>query len=84
MPRAGFVADKTLAVSNLCGNSILDLAVDGTELLVEGFLGILNDAADAVLDSVLDAAADLVATAGDDVGVVGGTTTVPGEELWRS
>lgn len=48
---------------------------------MEGLLGILDDGADTVLDSVLDAAVGLVATLGDDLAVVGGTTTVPGEEL---
>lgn len=81
MPSAGSSLTRPEQLSNLCGNSVLDLAVDGTELLVEGLLGILNDAANTVLDSVLDAAAGLVATTGNNLGVVGGTTTVPGEEL---
>ena len=81
MPSAGSSLTRPKQLSNLCGNSVLDLAVDGTELLVEGLLGILDDAADTVLDSVLDSAASLVATASKDLGVVGGTTTVPGEEL---
>lgn len=48
---------------------------------MESLLGILDDATDAILDSILDGAANLVATASKDLSVVGGTTTVPGQKL---
>jgi hypothetical protein len=70
--------------SNLCRNSILDLAVDSTHLPVDGLLSLLNDVVDAVLnivDAVLDIDAGLVTTIGKDLGVVGRTTTVPGQKL---
>ena len=59
----------------------MDLAVDSTQLLVEKLLSIADDLADTVLDLVADTA-DLVSTLGDNLGVVGRTTTVPGKQLW--
>lgn len=59
----------------------MNLAVDSTQLLVEKLLSITDDLADTVLDLVFTG---LVATLGDDVGVVRGTTTVPGKQLETS
>jgi len=65
--------------ADLSNKSTLDLAVDGTELLGE-LLGLVdhlvkgNISRDTLGRSV-------VATLGDDVTVVGLTTTVPGKEL---
>lgn len=66
--------------SDLCDNGILNLAVDGTKLLGEQLFGLVNQTLNAVLDAVLGRR-DLVATAANNVGVVLGTTTVPGKEL---
>lgn len=66
--------------SDLCDDGILDLAVDGTKLLGEQLFGLVNETLNTVLDAVLGRG-DLVATAANDVGVVLGTTTVPGKEL---
>ena len=49
---------------------------------MEGLLGAVDDAANALIDSgLLSLDTSLVATLGNDLGVVGGTTTVPGEKL---
>jgi hypothetical protein len=69
--------------STLDDNSLLDLAVDGTELLVDNLLRLVDKTADAALNVLGGGAgrAGLVATLGEDLGVVGRATTVPGEEL---
>jgi hypothetical protein len=56
----------------------LDLAVDGAELLSEQLLGLVDKSVKAILDVL---AASLVAAMGNDLSVVRGTATVPGEEL---
>ena len=69
--------------STLDDNCLLDLAVDGTELLIDDLLGLVDETADASLN-IFDSGASgagLVATLGEDLSVVGGATTVPGEEL---
>jgi len=49
---------------------------------VEGLLSVVDDAANALIDSgLLSLDTSLVATLGNDLGVVGGTTTVPGEKV---
>jgi hypothetical protein len=55
----------------------MDLAVDGTKLLGEQFLGLVNE----TLEAILDGGSDLVAAICNDVGVVGRPTAVPGKEL---
>ena len=65
-------------VLHLCNNGILDLTVDSSKLLSEQLLGLVDQPVKAVLNVVT---AGLVATLGDDLGVVAGTTTVPGEKL---
>lgn len=81
-PIVGFVTDITLATFYLCRDSILDLAVDSAELLVEGLLSLIDDAANALIDSgLLSRDTSLVTTSGKDLSVIGGTTTVPGKKL---
>lgn len=63
---------------NLCNSSILNLAVDRTKLLSEHLLSLVNESLEAVLDR---GSPGLVATLGDNLGIVGGTTAVPGKEL---
>lgn len=68
--------------SNLCRDSILDLAVDSAELLVEGLLRVIDDAANALIKSgLLSRDTSLVPTFGKDLGVIGGTATVPSQKL---
>jgi len=67
--------------STLSGNSVLDLAVDSAKLLVHDLLGVVDKVVDVLLD-VINGSTGLVATLGDNVGVVGRTTTVPGEKLY--
>lgn len=69
--------------STLDDNSLLDLAVNGTELLVDNLLRLVDETADAALNVLGGGAggAGLVATLGENLGVVGRATTVPGEEL---
>lgn len=70
--------------SNLCRNSILDLAVDSTHLPLDGVLSLLNDVVNTVLnivDAVFDIDAGLVTAIGNDLGVVGRASTVPGQKL---
>lgn len=62
---------------HLCDSSIMNLAVDGTKLLGEEFLSLVNK----TIEAILDGGSDLVAAVCNDVGVVGRTTTVPGKEL---
>lgn len=73
-------------VYTLSAHSVLELAVDGTELVAQdllllgqNFLNLADDLVQAVLDG--DGGSGLVTTLGEDLGVVGGTTTVPSEEL---
>lgn len=56
--------------STLDNDSLLDLTVDGAELLVHDLLGLVDETADAGLH-ILDSGAGLVAALGEDVGVVG-------------
>jgi len=65
--------------ADLSNKSILDLAVDGTELLGE-FLGLVDHLVKGHLSRGM-LGRSVVATLGDDVTVVGGTTAVPGKEL---
>lgn len=44
-------------------------------------LSVVDEVVDALLE-ILDSGTGLVATLSDDLGVVGVTTTVPGEELY--
>lgn len=74
------VTDRPDQLSILIDDSILDLAVDGTELVVQHLLGVLDDAANAVLH-VLNGRTSLVTALGDDLSVVGRATAVPGKEL---
>lgn len=60
---------------SLHNDSVLDLAVDGAELLSE-LLGLVHDTGKLLLEG-----SDLVSTLGDDLAVVGRATTVPGEDL---
>lgn len=62
--------------SDLCDNGILDVAVDGTKFQVHDLLGFDDQFVNLVADGL-----GLVTTLGNDVGVVGGATTVPGEDL---
>ena len=48
---------------------------------MEGLLSVIDDVANALLDSGLGIGTNLVTTFGKDLGVVGGTTTVPGQKL---
>ena len=64
------------SIPHLCNHGILDLAVDGAELLGEELLSLLNKTIEAVL-----VGGNLVATLRNDVAVVVGTPAVPGEEL---
>lgn len=49
---------------------------------MEGLLGAVDDAANALIDSgLLSLDTSFVTTFGNNLGVVGGTTTVPGEKL---
>jgi hypothetical protein len=48
---------------------------------VKGLLSVIDDVANALLDSGLGIGTNLVTTLGNDLGVVGGTTTVPGQKL---
>lgn len=49
---------------------------------MEGLLGAVDDAANALIDSgLLSLDTSLVTTFGNNLGVVGGTTTIPGEKL---
>ena len=71
---------------SLSANSVLDLAVDSTELVAQDLLLLGNhflDLANKLIEVLLHGlgSTSLVATLGNDLGVVGGTTTVPGEEL---
>jgi hypothetical protein len=73
-------------LSTLSADSVLDLAVDGTELVAQDLLLLGQDflnLADKLIETVLDGTGKtgLVTALGEDVGVVGRTTTVPGEEL---
>lgn len=73
-------------LSTLSADSVLDLAVDGTELVAQDLLLLGQDflnLADELVKAVLDGTggSSLVATLGEDLGVVGRTTTVPSEEL---
>lgn len=58
-------------MSTLSDNSVLDLAVDGAKLAVQYLLGLVGNAAEAVLDVLEHGRAGLVAALGDDLGVVG-------------
>lgn len=58
-------------MSTLSDNSVLDLAVDGAELAVQHLLGLVGNAAEAVLDVLENGRAGLVAALGEDLGVVG-------------
>ena len=49
---------------------------------MHNLLGVVDELVDVVLE-VLDGGTSLVATLGDNLGVVGGTTTVPGQKLER-
>lgn len=75
------VPDRPAHLSTLSDNSVLDLAVDGAELAVQHLLGLVGNAAEAVLDVLQNGRASLVAAVGEDLGVVGRATTVPGKEL---
>lgn len=73
-------------LSTLSADSVLDLAVDGTKLMAQNLLLLGQDflnLADKLIETVLDGtgSTSLVPTLGEDLGVVGRTTTVPGEEL---
>jgi hypothetical protein len=73
-------------VSTLSADSVLDLAVDGTELVAQDLLLLGQDFLDLayeLVETVLDGtgSTSLVAALGEDLGVVGRTTTVPGKEL---
>lgn len=73
-------------LSTLSADSVLDLAVDGTELVAQDLLLLGQDflnLADKLIQTVLDGTGStgLVAALGKDLGVVGRTTAVPGEEL---
>lgn len=73
-------------MSTLSADSVLDLAVDGTELVAQDLLLLGQDflnLADELIETVLDGTggASLVSALGEDLGVVGRATTVPGEEL---
>lgn len=49
---------------------------------MEGLLSVVDDAANALIDSgLLSLDTSLVTTFGNNLGVVGGTTTIPGEKL---
>ena len=50
---------------------------------MEGLLGVVDDVANAILDSGLSIVS-LVTTVGKDLSVVGGATTVPGQKLRES
>lgn len=66
-------------LSTLSRNSVLDLAVDSTHLLVEGLLSVTEQFLETLLNTSLGG--NLVATLRNNLRVVGRTTTVPGEEL---
>lgn len=59
-------------------NSILDLAVDGTELLIGKLLGLGDQIVDLGSEGL-----GLVATLGNNVRVVRRATAVPGQDLSR-
>lgn len=60
----------------LRAKSILDLAVDRAKLIDEQLLSLIHE---ATADDTL--ARHLVAAVRNDIGVVGGATTIPGKEL---
>lgn len=75
------VPDGPDVLSTLGGDSVLDLAVNGTKLAVERLLGLVDDAKDAVLYILGNGRTGLVAAVGDNLAVVGRASTVPGKEL---
>lgn len=66
-------------MSTLSRDSVLDVAVNSAELSVSSLLGMV-DKVHEILHAVVGSAS-LVAALGNDLGVVGRTTTVPGKEL---
>lgn len=63
----------------LCHNGISNLAVDGAKLIIKKLFGLVDDVANAVVETAMD----FVATLADNFGKVRRATTIPRQQLKR-